>query len=438
MGEDAGLHYIAMEFVEGHTLDRLIEEATLRINPDRTQGETPQPDSTSSPVPGDPVEVASPNSRRYMVRVAELFAGAARALAAAHATGVVHRDIKPSNLILDPGGQLRILDFGLARASGMGRITHTGETIGTPRYMSPELINPRKTAPDHRTDVYSLGVSLYETLTLRPAFHGENAEELLLEVLTQEPARPRTANPAIPRDLETVVLRAMAKRPTDRYPDAAALAEDLQRFVEGLAPRARRMGPATRSFRWVGRHKMATTVGALVFALILSLLLWVKRDRQDENLHAYNQLMAWGQRYLAYQVGPDDAELSPTDVVQEASERFDQARAPVSGPARTLLLPGHLPSGAGQSRRGPRRSGTFPGRGSGLSRGPRGAGRPPSQGRRRGGGPPDCHGHAHGAGRPATGGPLLRGPGATLRRRGQKRVPAVHPTPWMRGSRIPT
>jgi len=322
VGEDAGLHYIAMEYVKGQTLDLLIDEAILRTDPSDSKSESGAP---GSPVPGDPIQVARPSSRKYLVRVAELFAEVARALASAHGAGVLHRDIKPSNLILDPSGTLRILDFGLARAPDMGRITQTGETIGTPRYMSPEIINPGRQAPDHRSDVYSLGVSLYETLTLRPAFQGEAAEEILLKVLNQEPPRPRTLNPAIPRDLETIVLRATAKRASDRYPDAAALAEDLSRFVEGLAPRARRMGPLTRSIRWVGRHKMASAVAMLVVLLLLSLFLWVQRSRKDDDLNTYKSLMAWGKRYLSYELGPEDKDLSPTDMVQEAQDRFSRA-----------------------------------------------------------------------------------------------------------------
>jgi tetratricopeptide (TPR) repeat protein len=328
VGEDAGLHYIAMEFVEGRTVDALIEEAELR-RPAASESSAPpsgaSPSSIHTPATGDPIEEARPDSRRFMVRTAELFAGVSRALAEAHSAGVVHRDIKPSNLILDPSGRLRILDFGLARAADMGRITHTGETIGTPRYMSPEVINPKRHDPDHRADVYSLGVSLYEMLTLRPAFRGENAEEILLKVLDQEPPRPRSVNPAIPRDLETIVLRAMAKRPSDRYPDAAALAEDLTRFVNGLAPRARRMGPMTRSVRWIGRHKMASAVGALLVLLLLSIGLWVQRTRWEEERSAYASLMDWGHRYLSYEVGPDDTVLSPTDMVQEALDRFRRA-----------------------------------------------------------------------------------------------------------------
>jgi len=328
VGEDAGLHYIAMEFVDGRTVDALIEEAALRkpaTGESSGAGSGASHTSTRTPAPGDPIEEARPDSRRYMVRAAELFAGVSQALAEAHAAGVVHRDIKPSNLIMDPSGRLRVLDFGLARAADMGRITHTGETIGTPRYMSPEVINPRRHDPDHRADVYSLGVTLYEMLTLRPAFLGENAEEILLKIIDQEPPRPRSVNPGIPRDLETIVLRAMAKRPADRYPDAAALAEDLTRFVNGLAPRARRMGPVTRSVRWIGRHKMASAVGALLVALLLSLGLWVQRARWEDERSAYASFMDWGHRYLSYEIGPDDTELSPTDMVHEALDRVERA-----------------------------------------------------------------------------------------------------------------
>ena len=331
-GEDRSLHYIAMEYVEGPTLDELIDQAAERAR-SGVADPSPSPGAVaeqvadgSTPQPGDAIRTGRPNGRRYIQRAAELFAGTARALAAAHLSGIVHRDIKPSNLILDPSGHLRVLDFGLARASDMGRITHTGETIGTPRYLAPESIDSKAAEPDQRSDVYSLGMTLYETVTRQPAFDGDSTEEILLKVLNEEPARPRSLNPALPRDLETIILRATAKRPSDRYPDAAALADDLERFAQGLPPRARRMGPVTRSMRWVGRHKPAVAVISLVAILIglLGFLVW--KNAESNRTEELAEAMTAGHHYLSSGAAAvADDEMSPTDRVQMAADQFSAA-----------------------------------------------------------------------------------------------------------------
>src|SRR5262249_15239364 len=150
------------------------------------------------------------------------------ALEYAHRQGVVHRDIKPSNLLLDARGTIWVTDFGLAKEEGVEELTQSGDIVGTLRYMAPERFQGRA---DPRSDVYGLGVTLYELLTLRPAFDDTNRGRLIERVLHEEPVRPRQLGPRIPRDLETIVLKAMAREPGDRYPTAEALAEDLRRFV---------------------------------------------------------------------------------------------------------------------------------------------------------------------------------------------------------------
>src|SRR5262249_51325282 len=145
--------------------------------------------------------------------VAQLGLQAAEALEHAHQLGVVHRDIKPSNLLLDIRGQVWITDFGLAQFQSDVSLTATGDLVGTVRYMSPEQTLAKRGVVDHRTDLYSLGVTLYELLTLEPACPGQDRQELLRQIADEEPRPPRRVNKAVPAELETIVLKAMEKNP---------------------------------------------------------------------------------------------------------------------------------------------------------------------------------------------------------------------------------
>jgi serine/threonine protein kinase len=172
--------------------------------------------------------------------VAELGVQAAEALDHAHGLGVIHRDIKPANLMLDAASRLWISDFGLARLQDDAGLTMTGDLLSTLRYMSPEQALARRGYLDHRTDIYSLGATLYELLTLQPAIDGQDRQEVLRKIAQDEPVPPRRHNPAIPRELETILLKAMNKEPGDRYATAQELADDLRRFLEDKPIRARR------------------------------------------------------------------------------------------------------------------------------------------------------------------------------------------------------
>jgi serine/threonine protein kinase len=177
--------------------------------------------------------------RTYFRRVAELGIQAARALDHAHALGIVHRDVKPANLLVDGSGKLWVTDFGLAHIQSDARLTMTGDLVGTLRYMSPEQALAKRIVVDHRTDVYSLGATLYELLTLEPAFSGSDRQELLRQIAFEEPKAPRRINKAIPAELETIVQKAMEKNPADRYATAKELADDLRRFLVDEPIRAR-------------------------------------------------------------------------------------------------------------------------------------------------------------------------------------------------------
>ena len=220
--------------------------------------------------------------RAYFRTVARLGVQAAQALDYAHREGVLHRDIKPANLLVDLRGHLWVADFGLARLRGDSELTRTGDLIGTLRYMSPEQTLARRVPIDHRTDVYSLGVTIYEMLTLRPAFGGNDRAQILRRIAEEEPRLPRRLNRRIPRDLETVVLKAMAKEPARRYQSAGELAEDLERFLGGLPVLARRIPIWRRAVTWVRTHRTTTALMATgIASALLIASVWSFLQRKE-------------------------------------------------------------------------------------------------------------------------------------------------------------
>jgi tetratricopeptide (TPR) repeat protein len=301
VGCERGVHYYAMQLVDGSTLAELI--AALRCDRDHDGDDDrdrdragARPDAApteslgSTPVPGvalpaaalvPPPELAgwtrwkgtfgsgSTRFRSFCCEVARLGLQAALALDHAHQQGVLHRDIKPSNLIVDARGHLWVTDFGLARFQGEGSLTATGDLLGTLRYMSPEQALANRAVVDQRTDVYSLGATLYELLTLQPVFEGTDRQELLRRIAQEEPRRPRALNPAIPADLETIVLKALAKEPQSRYATAGELADDLGRYHEDRPILARRPGPLERSARWARRHVAIVLTALPLLALLV-------------------------------------------------------------------------------------------------------------------------------------------------------------------------
>jgi tetratricopeptide (TPR) repeat protein len=207
--------------------------------------------------------------REYYQRIAEIGVQAAEALHHAHQMGIVHRDIKPSNLMIDQRGKLWVTDFGLARFPTDSPITMTGDFVGTLRYMSPEQANGQQEILDHRTDIYSLGITLYELLTLQPAFGGTDRAELVQKIIERDPPLPRSVAADIPKDLETIVLKAIEKDAADRYATAAQLANDLRSYLQGCPVLARRPTLLVRSTRWAQRH-FSWLCGAVAILLVLA------------------------------------------------------------------------------------------------------------------------------------------------------------------------
>ncbi len=243
VGDEHGVHYYAMQFIAGQSLAGVIEEHGR-------QGR-----------PVDPAEIA-----RWGLQAAE-------ALAHAHQRGVIHRDIKPSNLLLDPEGVVWLTDFGLARRVDEVVLTATGVLIGTPRYMSPEQAGGLKKPVDHRTDIYSLGATLYELATGKPVFEADTPHAVITQILNAEPVRPRRLQGSLPRDLETIILKCLAKDAAGRYASAQHLADDLRAFLDGRPIKARQARWHERAWRWAKkrRRNLALTAVTAVVAALLAL-----------------------------------------------------------------------------------------------------------------------------------------------------------------------
>jgi WD40 repeat protein/serine/threonine protein kinase len=226
------------------------------------------PSASSVVLPGQGREGSKSKHKKptYWQSVASIGVQVAGALEYAHKQGVLHRDIKPSNLLLDTQGTVWVTDFGLAKADDQQNLTHTGDIVGTLRYVPPEAFEGRS---DARGDVYSLGLTLYEMLALRPAFDEKERNKLIKQVTTAEPLRLGRLNRQVPGDLVTIVHKAIERNPAQRYQTAAELAADLQRFLDDEPIKARGISTAERLWRWCRRNPaIASLTAALVLLLV--------------------------------------------------------------------------------------------------------------------------------------------------------------------------
>lgn len=321
VGDQDGLHYYVMPLVRGVGLDEVLRElrsptessaasaastasqfdlaSVVRSLTARRFGASPasaelpadaSADTTAScrsltrrlrPSQEDHTEAGAPAHRRdrgarrgcdrrakHWRAVARIGVQAAEALDYAHAQGMLHRDIKPGNLLVDEGGVIYVADFGLARAVDSSEASRSGEVVGTLRYMAPEQLRGEA---DARSDVYALGLTLYELLTLRPAFEDTDRRRFADgRPAAPEPAPPRKIDPAVPCDLETIVLKCLAAEPSKRYATAAELGADLRRFLDDRPIRARRATLVERAWRWCRRNPALAGVSALAGVLLIA------------------------------------------------------------------------------------------------------------------------------------------------------------------------
>jgi serine/threonine protein kinase len=297
-GEENGTHFYAMELINGPSLDHVIRQIrqASQGNPSSDAvGPAPGAVETTGPYVPESGSITTLSASsfssdgHYFDTVARMIAEVADALDYAHGQGVIHRDIKPSNMLLSPAGRLSLNDFGLARVLEQPGMTLTGEFMGTPRYMSPEQITAGRTPLDHRTDIYSLGATLYELLTLRPPFLGERRDQVLAQILHKEPRAPRGINKKVPVDLETICLKALEKDPDQRYQTAGQMSEDLHRYVNRFAILARRAGPVRQLLKWGRRRPALAATKALAVFLALAAGLFAYRAYMAEQQRIADQ-----------------------------------------------------------------------------------------------------------------------------------------------------
>ncbi len=312
VGEEKGQHYIVMQLIRGVGLDEVLSEikrvfvegsstdsastsearfnaiarsaanlvdSNLHVQSKHAQSTRVQANADTADIPDEsaqmakrlikPTELRASLGRDYFRNVARIGLQAAKALDYAHAHETLHRDIKPGNLILDENGRVWVADFGLAKIVADNDVTRSGDVVGTIAYVAPERFEGKT---GKASDIYSLGVTLHEMLTLQKAFTGENRVEILNQVTKEGITRPSRINRTVPRDLETIVVKAAASNPADRYSSAGALARDLEAYLEDRPIEARRLSYLEHGVRWCRRNRLTTAMACGIVLLIGSVI----------------------------------------------------------------------------------------------------------------------------------------------------------------------
>jgi len=294
VGEQDGLPYYVMQLIRGEGLHAIIHHWRQQVGKAAPPtGSTVAIRQTNTPAgSAEPLATVRPPQDRprwgNWSFIAEIGLQAAEALHYAHEQGVLHRDVKPANLLLDPAGRVWVADFGLAKVLDSHGLTASGDILGTLQYVAPECLSG---ASSPASDVYGLGATLYELLTLEPPYAADTPARLIKQVADTAPISPRRLNPEIPRDLETIVLKAMAREPHQRYASAREFARDLQAFLDDRPIRARRQSWLDRSVRWCRRNPTialltVSTAVALLLATVAGWVGYVKTERARETVAA--------------------------------------------------------------------------------------------------------------------------------------------------------
>ena len=397
-GEHNGILYYVMQYIPGQSLDRVLADVRRLRDPgsavivapasggDRLArsvavglvtgrflgrsddgNEHPEPASTDIGSATDPAgapmpypalpdsdgsgsvpslgSATGPGQARYHREVARIGAQVADALAHAHALGVLHRDVKPSNLLLDARGDAWVADFGLAKLEESEDLTDTGDVLGTLRYMAPERFDGKS---DRRGDIYALGATLYEMIVLRPAFDAPDRARLMRQILENEPDSLRKLDRRVPRDLETIVHKAMARDPSARYQTAAVMAEDLRLFLQDRPIAARRSTPIERTWRWCRRNPIVAGLAASLLVVFLASFVAVTaalvRARADRKLAGERMLKAQTSEALARSekaradLGFAQARSAVDDYLNKVTEDDTLKETPKLKPLRRKLL----------------------------------------------------------------------------------------------------
>jgi serine/threonine protein kinase/tetratricopeptide (TPR) repeat protein len=324
IGQERGIHYFAMQLIGGQSLAELVSEM--------------RDDSSAGKANGTPAA----ETLDHVMAVARMGVQAAEALDAAHEIGVVHRDIKPSNLLLDDKGKVWITDFGVARCKTEASLTETGFVVGSMPYMSPEQALGQPALVDHRTDIYSLGITLYELATLRHPCEGAAHAETAIEYSRNQWRGPRCWNSSIPPDFESIILKAMSESRDDRYATALDMAEDLQRFLDGKPILAKPPTLSSRLEKWARRHRRTVMAAAATLALgivgVVVSLGWIAYERSE--------------RYAAFAKAHENSVRADQNF-QRAEAKFKQAQELLDlfGARVNQLLATNVPGSEGVRRK---------------------------------------------------------------------------------------